>query len=155
MLNLERGDLATFKAQIDAQSNRVVQFPQRAKTLLQQVHASVLSVRKASVTALIETHFDLHQLRIPVAHFQLAAFSVIEIEKLQGTLFQRRHLPAERGLAVLDARALRERSAGLLRIAANECPALAIVNIELGPIAGPKPTVTQNQLGTLAQAVAA
>lgn len=156
MLNIEHGDLATFKAQIDAQSNRVAQLAQRAKSLLQQVWSAVLQSRKSHVTALIEANFDLHRLHIPAAHFPLAAFSVTEVEQLQGTLFQYRHLPTERDLAVDDARKLRTRSAGLLTMASNE-PGLEldIVHVEVVPIAKPKPTVTQNQLGTLAQAVAA
>lgn len=156
MLNLERGDQATFKAQIDAQSNRVVQVGQRAKSLLQQVWSAVLQSRKSNVTALIEANFDLQRLHIPAAHFPLAAFSVIEVEEIQGTLFQYRYLPTERDLAIDDARKLRTRSTGLLTMAVNE-PGLEldIVNVEVAPIPKPKPTVAGNQLGTLAQAVAA
>jgi hypothetical protein len=71
------------------------------------------------------------------------------------TLFNYR-MADECDLAIQDARKMRERSAGLLQMAAEELPELQIVDVELGPIpkARPAPT-TANQLGTLAQAIAA
>ena len=54
-----------------------------------------------------------------MAEFVAAAHTVSEVAELQGSLFQYR-MRDERDSAIHDLRLLRERSAGLLAMAANE-----------------------------------
>jgi hypothetical protein len=153
-LTLEHADLAVIETQIGAQSDRIVQVGQRAKSLLAQVWSAVLATRKANVEAMLETTFDLRLLRIHTPSFSSAAFCVQEVEEFQGTLFQHRF--RDRNLEIDDARKLRERATALLTMAANESGIeLDIVNVELTPVPKRKQTpTTTNALGTMA-AVAA
>jgi hypothetical protein len=148
MLELERADLSTINAQIDAQSDRVVQVGQRAQSILQQVWSTLLASRKAGVEASLRSTFDFRQIHTPATEFSSAAFSVIEVEEIRNTLFPHRWLPAERGLAIHDARQLRTRSAALLTMA-NELSELSIVDVELTPVVRPRQATTSNQSGTL------
>jgi hypothetical protein len=153
-LELERADLSTLKSQVDNQSNRVVQFSGRAKSLLAQVHAALLAKRKSSVEASLRSSFNLRLLHMPEDMIASASFSVIEVVEIGNTLFNYR-MADERDLAVDDARRLRERAAGLLEMAVNELEELSIIDVALTPIVKPKPAPTTNVLGTLSQAVAA
>jgi hypothetical protein len=69
-LELERADQKTLKAQVDAQSDRVVQVERRAQSLLQQVHAAVLAKRKLNVEELLKKNFDLRKLNTFAARFR-------------------------------------------------------------------------------------
>jgi hypothetical protein len=151
LLTLECGDLETINAQIDAQSDRIVQVAQRAKSLLQQVHAALLQSRKSGIEAMLEATFDLRFLRPHAPAFASAAFCVQEVKELEGTLFQYRFLPRDRDLVLADAFSLRTRSAALLTMAANEAGLeLDIVNVELRPVPRTTPSTTVNVLGTVA-----
>jgi hypothetical protein len=147
-LTLEHADLAAIETQIDAQSGRVVQVGQRAQSLLAQVWSALLESRKASVEASLRATFDFRQIHTPATEFSSAAYSVTEVEKIRATLFPHRWLPAERALAIHDARQLRTRSAVLLTMA-NELSELSIVDVELTPVVKPQPVSTSNQSGTL------
>lgn len=118
-LELARCDLEGFESDVDRQSNCVVQCARRAITLLQQIHAALLTVRKAAAESLLEKNFDLRKLHTFANEFAHAAFPVLEITEIGNTLFQHR-LPVERTLAINDARAMRSRSEALLMMAENE-----------------------------------
>jgi hypothetical protein len=101
----------------------------------------------------LRSSFNLRLLHMPEDMIASASFSVIEVVEIGNTLFVYR-MADERDFAIQDARQLRERSAGLLAMAVNELEELFIVDVELGPIAKPKPVVAGNQLGTLNAAAA-
>jgi hypothetical protein len=156
MISLERSDLTTLKNQIDVCSNHIVQLERRVQGLLQQVWSAVRAARKSAAESLLETHFDIRRVNAFAGQFPEVAYSVLELDELQGTLFHDRRLPAERDFVIEDARRIRSRSKALLEMAANELGAeFTLINIELMPIAKPKPAIVGNQLGTLAHAVAA
>jgi hypothetical protein len=155
MISLERSDLTTLEGRIDVCANHIVQLERRAQGLLQQVWSEVRAVRKSAAERLLETHFDIRRVNAFAGQFPDVAYSVLELDELQDTLFHDRWLPAERDLVLHDARFIRSRSKALLAMAANELSAeFTLINIELMPIAKPKQAVVGNQLGTLAHAVA-
>lgn len=150
LLDLERADLAGLVRQIDRQSDRVVQVGQRAQSILQQVWSAVLQSRRSAVETMLRTNFDFRAIHTPASEFSSAAYSVLEVEEIKGVLFHNRWLPAERELAIDDARKMRERSAGLIAMASNEPDlVLDIVNVELTPVVRPRQATTSNQSGTL------
>jgi hypothetical protein len=115
----------------------------------------LLAARKTAVETMLRTNFDFRQFHTPASEFSSAAYSVIEVESIRGTLFNY-PMSDERSLAIDDARRLRERSAPLITMASNEPDlGLSIVNVELLPVVKAKPTAsTVNQHGTLAAATA-
>jgi hypothetical protein len=120
LLTLERGDLASFQREVDKQTDKSVQYSQRAQSVLQQAWSALLEARKSGVEAELHAKFDFRQLHTPATECSSAAKCVIEIVEFGNTLFQYRFLLDERALVIHDARALRERSVTLLAAARDE-----------------------------------
>jgi hypothetical protein len=99
---------------------------------------------------MLRANFDFSKIHTPGSELSGAALSVLEVEEIQGTLFHNRWLPAERDLALSDARLLRDRAARLLAIARKEEGLeLAIVDVALTPVPTRAKPAANNQLGTL------
>jgi hypothetical protein len=113
LLTLERADLAAIESQIDTQADRVVEFARRAIGLLQELWSAVLAVRKTDIAEMLRGTFDLTRIVEPIEMLAAAAYPVIEVTKLDGSLFNYR-LRNQRAASIDDARHLRERAAPLI-----------------------------------------